>query len=262
MTATRIFAVVILLATLPGGPRPLRAADEVALAARVMEVYEESVFLNRGSADGVQPGDLVIINGEDGRSLHARIFVVATHEARCNIGRANVSVASGATAQIIIPCDRPILTATDIDDVAASPERQASFQNEPRGPRGLQHLEVQVTAASGNSLYLDKGRADGLQPGDEVVLYPVGRPTVNATVANTSRNSSRCTILSGTVAIDVGTRGEALIPADRLDKSAPSGTPPADPHPDHPPWTQPPENWNQNQPLLAPPTRGHRKSGK
>ena len=149
-----------------------------------------------------------------------------------------------------MPADR-LLPLPTHDQPSSFAVRPANAEFVTQAPAGLQRLEVQVTAASGNSVYLDKGRTDGIQPGDEVILFPIGRPTVNAAIQNVSRTNCRCSVLSGTTAIDVGTRGEVLIPADRLQQSSESN-PPLDSRPDHPPWTRPPDNWSQDQPLLAP----------
>ncbi len=114
----------------------------------------------------------------------------------------------------------------------------------------VQRVNVRVTASSGGNVYLDKGRRAGLLAGDEVSLFPPGGDIVNATIQSVSKSSSRCTVVSGRGPVDIGTRGEVRIPSDRLDpevEKLPRGN-----APEHPPWTRPPEDWDQNEPLLAP----------
>jgi hypothetical protein len=118
-------------------------------------------------------------------------------------------------------------------------------------------VEVRVTASSGGGVYLDKGRAAGIRPGDEVLLYPPGRGIVKATVESVSSNHSRCTLVLPVLDIDNGIRGVVRIRADpnpasendvmNDDKSSPERS-----VPDHPPWNQPLEDWNEETPLLAP----------
>lgn len=113
-------------------------------------------------------------------------------------------------------------------------------------------IEVQVTAASGDSLYLDKGRAAGIEPGDEVILFPPAAGVVHATVQSVSRSSCRCRVVSGQRFIDIGTRGHVLVPAERGAERSERGSVESRVVPEHPPWTRPPEDWDQSQPLLAP----------
>lgn len=137
----------------------------------------------------------------------------------------------------------------------------------PRGLRGeaagqtvartVDRIEVRVTASSGGSVFLDQGRAAGIQPGDEVLLYAPGAGMVRGTIQDVSTNHSRCVVAYQAMSVDIGTRGEVLVPADRRwrpDREG-SGPPPeatGRPVPEHPPWTHPPEQWDWETPLLAP----------
>jgi hypothetical protein len=121
----------------------------------------------------------------------------------------------------------------------------------------VKQVDVTVTGSSGGNVYLDKGRAMRIEPGDEVILYPPGQGIVNGTVQSVSTNSSRCRVVSRATAIDIGTRGAVLIPVDRLEaitreESRRSQTVLDREVPEHPPWTRPPEEWNEEAPLLAP----------
>lgn len=144
-------------------------------------------------------------------------------------------------------------------------------------------IEATVTAVTGGNVYLDVGRGQGVEPGDRVFLFPPGRPRGEATVLFVSRTSSRAEVVSGLDDLAVGVSAEVLVPAPRLDRPEPAGAPPTDPAgaetqrpvrdrppppakppagagsdpgatepPEHPPWTQPPEAWSTDLPLLAP----------
>ena len=127
----------------------------------------------------------------------------------------------------------------------------------------LVRIEAKVSSVSGTSLYLDRGRDAGVRPDDPVVLHPPGGPTVDATVRDVAKSTSRAELAPGSPAVASGCRAEILVPADRLaqqaEKPAPppppegaAGAPAVAPPPSHPAWTHPPEAWNQDMPLLAP----------
>lgn len=122
----------------------------------------------------------------------------------------------------------------------------------PASATAQQKVDVQVTAASGESIYLDRGRDAGIAAGDRVALYSADHGILTATVQAVSRSSARCTLDVGALAIRVGTRGEvALAP-----RSEPPTPPPAQdesmpPAPKHE-WSAPPEEWSRDQPLLSP----------
>lgn len=148
------------------------------------------------------------------------------------------------------------------DDV---PGAAAGLRGRAGAPPSVRRLGVRITAASGGSVYLDKGREAGLQAGDTVLLYPPGAAAVEAIIASVSRRSSRVEVPPGAPTLGVDDRGEVLVPLSRdtppaappapQDGSAapttPGDAPPATP-PDHPEWTAPPEDWDHSQPLLAP----------
>jgi len=138
-------------------------------------------------------------------------------------------------------------------------------QTEDEG--ALVRIEVTVTAVSGRDVYLDRGRAEGLAPGDEVRLFPAVGSALTAVLRSVSTSGSRAQLRSGDVPPDIGTRGEILVPRDRLaDEQAPPDAgpdaaheePPTRPEtepaapPPHPPWERAPEQWDQGVPLLAP----------
>lgn len=101
-------------------------------------------------------------------------------------------------------------------------------------------IPVRVTAVQGDRAYLDVGSDAGLAVGDRVQLFPDGQPMLECVVRGVTRATSR---VECTPAPPIGTAGEALVPVSR-----PTGAPP----PSGLPWTQPPERFDPNQPLLAP----------
>lgn len=125
-------------------------------------------------------------------------------------------------------------------------------------------VEVLCTALAGDGLYLDQGRASGIEPGDALRLYPPDGPARNGKIVSISRTSSRAQLGQGLDGLDVGMRGVVLVPKRRLEASRPAAepaapaplavapAPPERPAPEHPPWTAPPVEWSQDTPLLAP----------
>lgn len=132
-------------------------------------------------------------------------------------------------------------------------------------------IEVSVSAASGGSYYLDRGRSDGLEAGDRVLFFPSSGSSSAGTIRAVSKNSARVDLDPGSTAIVIGDRGEVFVPRDRIapaplpvkpapSPSAPAPTPSAPepappiekPRVEHPPWTHPPEEWQKDTPLLAP----------
>lgn len=131
---------------------------------------------------------------------------------------------------------------------------QQETQVKPEQREEWRTVEVRSTAASGRSVYIDKGRDDGLEPGDRVRFLPSGASAMNGEVRSVSSTSARVELL-GEGQVDVGVVGEARVPAARLEAlrdpraAAEVGDEPAV---QHPPWERPPEAWSSEQPLLAP----------
>lgn len=131
----------------------------------------------------------------------------------------------------------------------------------------------EVTSISGAGYYVDRGRDAHVEPGDRVQLYAPGVSSVEGVVRAVAKTSARVELLPGSPGVPVGARVEILVPAERVAPPAPPGpgagaaaapeNPPVTPFGDanrapvpkpppvHAPWTQPPENWSADQPLLA-----------
>lgn len=110
-------------------------------------------------------------------------------------------------------------------------------------------VAVNVTQVVGESIFLDQGKDSGILPGNRVLLYSKIHGILSGSIRASSRNSSNCTLDAGSLAVEIGTRGEVFVP-----KRLPSTEVPAEKpsRPEHPPWTAPPEDWNSDKPLLTP----------
>ncbi len=114
-------------------------------------------------------------------------------------------------------------------------------------------LEATVTAVAGNSVYLDKGRDDGVRPDDEVLLYAVGAPDLPAVVVAISSGSCRVEHHELLANVPIGGRAVVLLPRDRElePRTEDPGYQPGA-IPDELPWSHPPVAWEEESPLLAP----------
>ncbi|MDF1798304.1 MAG: hypothetical protein P1V81_03940 [Planctomycetota bacterium] len=127
-----------------------------------------------------------------------------------------------------------------------------------------ERLEVHVTAISGTSVYLDRGRVDRIEVGDRVLLFPTSGPQVQAVVRAVSKTSSRVELIATGSGLALGDLGEVLIPVVRLAEptapaepisSEPQPTvPPRVPEhlPERPPWELDLGGVGTDVPLLAP----------
>ncbi len=238
------------------GTGRLCGQDLPTVVVEVTAVFEDSVYLDKGWVQGISEGDVVRIIVEHGRTIAAKVRSVSSQDARCvpvtgvesiQVGmQGSVTIGEPPSMGVPSQSDQPIPKEGNSEGVV-----QVDFEEETTHPGAIQRVQVRVTASSGGSVYLNKGRDAGLQPGDEVTFFPPDDGIINGTVQSVSKNSVRCTILSSQRTIDIGTRGEALIPSDRLSPEQEQPTPRRD-VPEHPPWTDTPQNWDQNQPLLAP----------
>lgn len=113
---------------------------------------------------------------------------------------------------------------------------------------GLEPLELRVsTAFTGGMVLVDRGASDGLAEGDVVVFHPRGGGTWRGTVVEVGERSSRVELHEQGFVPEPGTRGEVLLPADRVrpakEEAAESS--------EHAPWKNADEGWTKDKPLLA-----------
>ncbi len=132
----------------------------------------------------------------------------------------------------------------------------AASGNDP----AIEIIAAEVTAISGGSVYLDKGRDDGVREDDRVLFYPSGASPFEAVVRKVSKSSCRIDLPSTARKLSVADRAEVLVPAARLeqleatraaDAAADAEAEAARVIPDHPEWTAKPKEWDGQTPLLA-----------
>jgi len=110
-------------------------------------------------------------------------------------------------------------------------------------------VPVTVTSVSGRTVYLDRGRSDGLRVGTRVRLFPPGVAPLELEVRASSSSSSRVDLLPGMPTPPVGSRGEAeASPTDESPPPTPARPAPAE----HAPWTRQEPSRDAQQPLLVP----------
>jgi len=106
-------------------------------------------------------------------------------------------------------------------------------------------IEASVTAVTANNAFLDKGRLDHVEPGDPVVLRPLAAGEVKAVVRMVTRHSCRIELQAGAT-VEVGDRGEVLVPQARLEAEGADDA-------GHSAWTADDSGYDASQPLLAAP---------
>ena len=231
----------------------------------------------RERSTGVEVGSRVLVRSRH-KTFSAKVCSVARQESRCEIKSAESTIDVGSEGEVFVSNARikRLPKTGQLDDIrpedispnlkwdsanASVPKSPIVQWNNPHDnkrrtanvkpaafqqnrPGGVSRIDVRVTASSGGSIYLDKGRVASIQPGDEVVLYPLGEGIVNATIQSVSKSSSRCTVLSGSVRVDIGTRGEVLVMESRSSSDAERSqdSTGSRPVPQHPGWSHQPKN--------------------
>jgi hypothetical protein len=129
---------------------------------------------------------------------------------------------------------------------------------DPDTTPAMKRIDVIVTASSGGSVYLDKGRVDGIAEGDLVLLYSTGAGSFEAFVRRVSKSSSRVELPPLAPTMSVSDRGEIFVPLTRLElleeeeqEVLTAEEEAARAVPDHPEWTAVPQEWDGETPLLA-----------
>lgn len=132
-------------------------------------------------------------------------------------------------------------------------------ENQFAQPNEYRRIAVEVTSISGDSIYLNQGRASGLRPRDKIVLSPTDGSEQVLFVDAISRSSSRCVSAGPMPQVAVGTLGIGFASGPKA-ASAPElpsvpVNPPVEndlaPFDAHPQWAQSVEPWPSDQPLLA-----------
>lgn len=113
-------------------------------------------------------------------------------------------------------------------------------------------VEVRVTSSAGSAVYVDRGSSSGLADGDRVEFRLDTGAIAHGTVRSVTANGARVELDPLSARPNPGSRGEVTVP-DSRPGAAQASRDGANAAPvDHPPWTQPPEAWNKDRPLLAP----------
>lgn len=134
--------------------------------------------------------------------------------------------------------------------------------------KALERVELRVTAAAGAEVTVDRGKADGLAVGDRVLFYPVGGGTYTGTVLRVDDRSAAVEPHDRTFVPAAGTRGEVLVPVDRLareeKKEREAQQEKEKAVPEHPPWENKDEGFTPGQPLLSKvePVRPDKRAGR
>ncbi len=105
-----------------------------------------------------------------------------------------------------------------------------------------ERVEVHVTALAGTSIYVDRGSDAKLAVGDRIQIFPASGATVEGVLRSVTKQSARAEVPESS-SIELGARGEVVVPSDRASSADGDA---------HPPWSQS-EKWNTDLPLLAPP---------
>jgi len=113
-------------------------------------------------------------------------------------------------------------------------------------------VELRVTSArQGGVAVVDRGTRDGLAVGDRVVLFPLGRGSAPGRVVAVEDRSAQVQLEDATYLPPAGTKGEAVVPGDRLGRAAEPAPAPVPTPPVHPPWTEDDSSFTPDQPLLT-----------
>lgn len=117
-------------------------------------------------------------------------------------------------------------------------------------PQEQERVVLTVTAVSGRSVFLDRGREAGLEPGMRVRLFAPGGP-LQARIEAVAGDSARADLPPGALP-PVGTRGEVFVPVRETGQQPPPRPAGAPAPPAHPPWTREEGERPEDLPLLAP----------
>jgi len=112
-------------------------------------------------------------------------------------------------------------------------------------------VELRVISSQGASAVIDRGSVDGLARGDRITFRLRDGGLRFGTLRRLEERGAVVDLDDPDFLPLAGTRGEALVPADRFVLAAPESAAPTPPTREHPPWTPRADEWTQEQPLLA-----------
>ncbi|MCA9292909.1 MAG: hypothetical protein KDA20_03755 [Phycisphaerales bacterium] len=132
-----------------------------------------------------------------------------------------------------------------------------AFADDASADTEHQPLRVVVTSTSGQSVFIDKGRLDGVHAGMDLWLFPDGSDPIVTVINIVSASSARADLPVGVEVPLIGTPGEIRVPLapppeespEPADAEQPAQTPVV---PEHPPWETDLSDISPDEPLLAP----------
>lgn len=133
----------------------------------------------------------------------------------------------------------------------AGPAAQGGGQGEKRAD--LVRLELRVSATrAGGTVTVDRGQSDGLAVGDFVELNPREGGLIEGTVIAVDPRSATVELHDRELLPPAGTRGRVWVPRERIRQLARAQkTEPVEEAPQHAPWANEDEEWQEGMPLLA-----------
>jgi hypothetical protein len=158
----------------------------------------------------------------------------------------------GLVLGLLLASAVPALAAAGASPGSAFPGAGAASEGESAAPAREEWVvvELRTTVVTSEGVYVDRGSADGLEPGDRVRIFRPGAVVATGTVKTLS-SATALVVLEREVPVDAGLRGEVRVPRARLLALQAAGA--LDPEaPEHPPWEHGPVEWDEDQPLLAP----------
>ncbi len=118
-----------------------------------------------------------------------------------------------------------------------------------------QPMHVIVTSTSGQSVFINKGRLDGVTAGMDVWFFPEGGAPIVGVINIISAGSARAELPTGVEVPSVGTLGEIRSPLNPPEEAVEEPARQEKPKPDvpeHPPWQTDLSGVSPDDPLLAP----------
>lgn len=112
----------------------------------------------------------------------------------------------------------------------------------------FEELELRIASLRPNGqCVVDRGKRDGVQVDDRVVLAPRGQRPVNGRIVEVEERTALVALIDPTAVVPIGTRGHVLLPRARRGAAAPNP-----PQPAQQPATEPAaEEWVPGMPLLG-----------
>ena len=110
-------------------------------------------------------------------------------------------------------------------------------------------VEVRVLSVVGDLVRIDRGAAAGIEPGDRVILIPLGRARVESVTLHVNERDSTVRVEPGVLGLAPGVAGIVILPAVRFDdeeaaQARADGRPAIQ-------WQSPENGWDGATPLLA-----------